>query len=339
MECLNRLTVVSELMWCDFDSTSIQLVNRVNITDPSGPFDPPARPRTQDLYPPPPPPRPTNYPPHGPPTRYRRPGRGMFFPSAWSEWSRSTSHRSTKAQPFLTLHPAGLVTFYHPRLTSLVTSRVNQTVAQHRIYEHISNEDALSMRDEVDKVLQRGWPGSGSGMDWSSLSNNMVEYWSSRIAHIQFLLTNITNTTNTIQTIWSITHSLVAPYTDTGNAQNTSSWDLFFGQKDKMGLSAFDLCSSESTGFLQGNPMMTEQEELLRSCIYTIQHRLCADLGTIFVSSSHKNSTMSDMQAWLGRINTSLEWLDWPIYARCEDVCARDVSSRSYSLTLHAFNP
>ncbi|GBE89557.1 predicted protein [Sparassis crispa] len=367
VEGIVRMNAGFEVLWCDFNSPAIQLVSHLNITPPgtppSTPWVPPAP------APGPGPDRPGREPGTGrggPGSDRRRPGGpwGQLPPlslSASNEWLRAANHRSVFPQPHVSLDYSTFVTFYHPRLHSLVPSRVGQHMRQHRIWPNVSEADAHSVIHELDEVLRRpgwrnGWP-FGTGMDWAALARDIVEEWADRIDQLHEFLGNTTaemdgghwqtsNTTQALATVRRLAYSPLNPYMDTGSAPNVSAWTLFFEMKlspssllfphrplpYRVNTTALQRCTYSSTGFLHYNPhlRMTSQEELLLISIETIQERLCTDFGTLFVESMGADDKLEleeaqvFLQNWETRIAALMDWLDWTEWMRCEEVCPRD---------------
>ncbi|KAJ6500467.1 hypothetical protein C8R45DRAFT_977819 [Mycena sanguinolenta] len=308
-------------------------------TEPTSLDDPPKRP-------------PWRGPGGGDPPR-RGPGRGGGGPWAPAisdlaltgnlEWVRAASHRAFAPQPHLTLFYADIVTYYDPHLTSLVRDRIGLPMHSHRLV-NISSQDARRVVDEVDDVLVRRAIGElGSGFDWGTTSHAIVEYWADRISHMHAYLLNASdpsaNMTAALPAIRTLAYTLVNPYMQPGLTPNASGWDLFFALPTALipntfaantNVTAFERCTSQATGFLS-DTQMTPQERLLRISVESVLTRLCNDFGVIFAQSSdlaeskslNRNPRLS-IQQWTQRIEDLMEWLDWTVWLRCEEVCPLD---------------
>ncbi|KAI0917529.1 hypothetical protein AcV7_004860 [Taiwanofungus camphoratus] len=235
IEGIVRMNSGFELMWCDFNSPSIQLVSHLNITPPGTPPG-----NTDQPFPS----VPTGPLPTGP-RRGSGPRRPWGTPSplasvSFSEWTRAAAHRGLVPQPHVILDYSTFVTFYHPRLHSLVPAREGQRMRTHRIWPNISDADAQSVVAEMEEVVARlPWRGAGSGMDWGALARGIVEGWADRIVQLREFLANATaglgdetgmNLTEALVTVRRLTYAPLNAYMDTASASsNTSAWDLFFG--------------------------------------------------------------------------------------------------------------
>lgn len=311
MVCLHKPFRSSELLWCDFNSPSIQFVSHLNITPPGttsrGPYRPPT-------WPP-------GGPPNGPGGPDRRPDRprGPHRPwpdrglsplvaSAPSEWLRAATHRSTLPQPHVSLDYSGMVSFYHPRLRSLASARAGMPMRKHRVWANISEADAMSIVHEVDDVLGR--KERGSGMNWGIVAQQVVEYWADRLLQLRTLVTEATshnsfsspvNLTEVIINIRLLAYTPLNPYMDAGSSPNASGWDIFFGSSahhildtrrplssPSLEETAFDRCIYSMAGFLSHPTTLvslTQQEMILKASVESVLRRLCSDVGTIFADS------------------------------------------------------
>ncbi|KAJ7261365.1 hypothetical protein B0H12DRAFT_1106458 [Mycena haematopus] len=277
-----RMNAGFEIIWCDFHSPSLQLVSHLNITPPGTPEKPSSWPpfpgrrlvpidlETEPTSLDDPPERPPRRGPGGGDPPRRGPGRGGGGP--WRpaisdlaltgnlEWVRAASHRAFAPQPHLTLFYSDLVTFYHPRLTSLVRDRIGRPMRSHRLV-NISSQDARRVVDEVDDVLHRRDAGElGSGFDWGTTARGIVEYWGDRISHMHAYLLNAShpsaNATASVPAIRTLAYTLVNPYMQPGITPNASGWDLFFALPTDLipnafapntNITALERCTSQAT--------------------------------------------------------------------------------------------
>ncbi|CCM03688.1 uncharacterized protein FIBRA_05832 [Fibroporia radiculosa] len=355
-----RMNAGFEVMWCDFDSPVIQLVSHLNITAPGSTptsgrdMPPPGGGRTpgKDA-----PDRPTRGRPGGsrPPFNF---GWSPLGATGFSEWLRVAAQRGTIPQPHVELDYSSFVTFYHPRLQSLVKAREGQSVRQHRIWNNISTADAQSIRDEVEETLQRPpWRRGGSGMDWGALARNVVEEWASRIIQLHEFIGNTStalreqtplNTTQAVIALRRLTYSPLNPFMDTG-APNSTAHDWVYSPgaslvdnvflfpprhplpSVSMNSSALQRCVYSATGFLH-DPRIhkTPQEVLLQTSIETVLERLCGDYAALFVESMDVDDRISSqdlsrlINLWGARVDLLMQWLDWTEWHRCTEVCPLD---------------
>ncbi|KAK7023925.1 hypothetical protein R3P38DRAFT_2954937 [Favolaschia claudopus] len=364
-----RMDAGFEIIWCDFASPTLQLVSHLNITPPGTPEMPWRRPDFpgRDLLPldmelptssentisDDPPERPRRHRPGGGEPPNQEPGRGPprrlprsdLALTGELEWVRAASRRAFSPQPHLTLFYSDMVTYYHPRLTSLARDRIGRPMHSHGLV-NISAQDAQSVVEEVADVVARraAGIGLGSGMDWGIVAGGIVEYWGDRISHMRALLVNASepgaNTTAFLLPIRTLAYTLLNPHMPTGLTPDASGWDLFFGTPPSMmapnefstpnNISAFERCTTQATGFLS-ETQMTPQERLLGLSVESVLNRLCNDFGFIFAQSSDQVAIKSTYSRtfilqWTRRVEELMQWLDWPVWLRCGEVCPLDVS-------------
>ncbi|KZP03670.1 hypothetical protein FIBSPDRAFT_844726 [Athelia psychrophila] len=365
-----RMNAGFELLWCDFTAPALEIVSHLNITVPGTPA---ARPRGpwsphrqsgSELDHPDLPQRPFPGSPGGP---RRGPwGGGTTAPLAVSsadEWIRIATHRAFSPQPRIALDYSKLVTFYHPRLTSLALGRAGNgsdiTMRMHRVLTDISDGDAASVAAELDDVLSRDDSGSGSGMDWGAAARGVVEHWALRLMQLQHGLNEAitapdANVTQVALDVRLLTYMPLSPYMALGSAPNASGSALFFGKGTGTTLraeelleleleSAFDRCMYSATGFASSRTF-TPQETLLQSSIAAVLERVCFDVGVIFSESYDASASaslhpcLSDeddsrsrdisltiaIEGWETRMNALVAWLDWTEWLRCDKACGWD---------------
>lgn len=340
---------LSELLWCNMTSSTLEVVSHLNITVPGTSASRSRKPgggRSPRPYrleydhpdlPRPPFPGGPGGPGGGGPRRRPWGGGGNRAPLAMSsadEWIRIATHRAFSPQPHITLDHSKLVTFYHPRLKSLAPGRAGNTMRMHRVWTGISDTDAAAVAAELDVVLARGESEQGSGMDWGATARDVVEHWALRLLQLQSVLNeainaSALNATQVTLDVRLLSYTPLSPYMALGSAPNASGWDLFFGENPELLESGFSRCTYSISGFLTG-PALTPQETLLQSSVEQVMQRLCFDIGSIFSESydaaSHSLNDSKAIEGWVTRMNALVAWLDWTEWLRCEEVCDLDVS-------------
>ncbi|GAW07584.1 protein [Lentinula edodes] len=303
-----------EIIWCDFESSSLKLVSSLNIT-------PPGTPEARRSFP-----FPSNVdlnklpvdelplqPPRGPgrgPGRGRRPGGGHgpwgfdMAPLARTgnlEWLRAASRYHSTVQPHLSLSYHQMVSFYHPRYRSLTTT-----------------------------------------FDWQAAAMDIVTFWADRIAQIQNLLEAVNSTSNLthiVTTVQQLSYSPLDPFIAYGEALNASGHEIVFNVRSSPMIvrgtitpntTALERCTYSATEFLtepELQILMTNSEHILKTSMETILERICNDFGILFAESTDLTDSVSYptyISAWNSRINSLMKWLEWSSWLRCEEVCDLD---------------
>ncbi|KZP03672.1 hypothetical protein FIBSPDRAFT_879247 [Athelia psychrophila] len=321
-----RMNAGFELIWCDFTSPTLEIVSHLNITvpgtpaaGPRGPWDPQKQSGSESEFdysdfPQRPFPVDPGYPGPGGPRQDSLGGATMapLAVSSAGEWLRIATNRAFSPQPQITLDHSKLVTYYHPRLTSLAPSRAGNgsdiTMRMHRVLTGISEGDAASVATELEDALSRDDSGSGSGTDWGAAARGVVEHWASRLMQLRRGLNEAitapdANVTQVALDVRLLTYMPLSPYMALGSAPNASGSALFFAKgtgatpraEEPLELeleSAFDRCTYSATGFASSRAF-TPQETLLQSSIAAVLERVCFDIGVIFSESYNGSSSAS----------------------------------------------
>ena len=82
----------------------------------------------------------------------------------------------------------GFVTFYDSTLSSLVDPRQGKDRMHHRLEKNLE-ADAARIHAELQSVLMHK-QGSGSSIDWKSISHIVVERYADRLEYLRFLLSS-----------------------------------------------------------------------------------------------------------------------------------------------------
>lgn len=318
-----------ELMWCEFD-VGLNLVSRLNITPPDTVrIDRPRLRRREEILrvaieDPPLSYRETHIDPPAPPRMPPGWRRAPLTRSSWFEWLRVASHRAFSPQPNVRLITSGLVTFYDPSFTSLLTARQKQTMHEHRVW-NISTEDAARAADQVEAVLQREGLWTSDGVQWDAITRRMVENWGDRIAQMNATLqANLANPVQAIDHICLLSYSLLNPYLDTTFLPfaNSSDPELWLPL-------TVDRCISAYTVFIPIRSL-TPEERLLKASIDTVASRLCHYAGGVLASALGAESTQALVEEIANTTSQLIDWLDWPMWTRCDENCGWNVSSLFY---------
>ncbi|KAJ3932628.1 MAG: hypothetical protein NXY57DRAFT_95523 [Lentinula lateritia] len=353
IEGIVRMNAGFEIIWCDFESSSLKLVSSLNIT-------PPGTPETRRSFP-----FPSNVdlnelpvdelplqPPRGPgrgPGRGRRPGGGHgpwgfdMAPLARTgnlEWLRAASRYHSTVQPHLSLSYHQMVSFYHPRYRSLVPSRSGKLMQEHFLWEHVSDDDVGTFLDELDSVIRADSP--GTSFDWQAAAMDIVTFWADRIAQIQNLLEAVNSTSNlthVVRTVQQLSYSPLDPFIAYGEALNASGHEIVFNVRSSPlivlgtmtpNTTALERCTYSATEFLAESKLeilMTNSEHILKTSMETILERICNDFGILFAESTDLADSVSYptyISAWNSRINSLMKWLEWSSWLRCEEICDLD---------------
>jgi hypothetical protein len=150
----------------------------------------------------------------------------------------------------------GLVTFYDPTLSSLVDARQGMDRVHHRL-EKISAADAAHVRAELHSVLTRK-QGSGSSVDWRTITRVVVERYAGRVEYLRFLLSpnaTLPSLTQLSKRSRSRAHLLVmlGPYITTVDVPPTTTTAVRIGQRELASAGGTSLCDDTDIAHSPGH--------------------------------------------------------------------------------------
>ncbi|KZO96025.1 hypothetical protein CALVIDRAFT_537611 [Calocera viscosa TUFC12733] len=230
----------------------------------------------------------------------------------------------------LRLDYAGLISFYNPKYTSLLTARRSlASRTQHRL-RNITAHDAHLFQEELLDVL------SGtrrrSGVDWGQLIAHIVERHQQRLEFLEYLVnaenlagTGAVNSSQTVRNVRQHVFTMLAPYLsrsslphpDDSSPATNASW-----------LSpAIHLCKSTYTSQIT-HDSCSPQELVLKHSIETTMGQICRTLGLIWVRAYDAESLPNEegrwalLELWKAEIRRLRNWLGWAIWIKCEPSCS-----------------
>jgi hypothetical protein len=231
---------------------------------------------------------------------------------------------------------AGLVSLYDVALApSLVPVRVGLERLDHRVLG-ISSEDISRVKKELIQVIGRSDP--GSGVDWKTLTNVIVDRYADRLELTQYLL-NFTSSDSQellqqatlVQTQLRV---MLTPYLLD---------DIIVPSADTLGLHPsqwaspiFRLCATTHTIMMINRiPLMTSSERLLLKAIEETTREICrvtTNMWAVGVMSGldilypieldEEPNFAQIMNDWRQDIQKLMSWLDWSIWIKCRPACS-----------------
>ena len=222
----------------------------------------------------------------------------------------------------------GLVTFYDPMLSSLVEARQGKDRLHHRL-EGISAADTARVHAELRSVLTRkqGSNGSGSGVDWGSITRVVVERYADRLEYLRFLLSpNATFTDAAEQAFTARAHLLVmlGPYittvdVPTASVSTNASWLAPVVHR----------CATTQTSHIPLG-MLTPQEVRIHAAVESTLREICRRLALVWVGffdveEADEVKAAEVIGVGHRHIDELMNWLDWSLWVRCEPACGLGV--------------
>jgi hypothetical protein len=245
-------------------------------------------------------------------------------------------HNRYPGESRIVLDLAGLVSLYDVALApSLVPVREGLERLDHRVLG-ISSEDISRVKKELIQVIGRSDP--GSGVDWKTLTNVIVDRYADRLELTQYLL-NFTSSDSQellqqatlVQTQLRV---MLTPYLLD---------DIIVPSADTLGLHPsqwaspiFRLCATTHTIMMINRiPLMTSSERLLLKAIEETTREICrvtTNMWAVGVMSGldilypieldEEPDFAQIMNDWRQDIQKLMSWLDWSIWIKCRPACS-----------------
>ncbi|KII89777.1 hypothetical protein PLICRDRAFT_174614 [Plicaturopsis crispa FD-325 SS-3] len=347
-----RMNAGFELLWCDFDE-GLELISHINITDPYSNFTRSTSHEgcSNDAYTP----DACDLAPDLCNAEWPLPVTGPFASlGKWERQRAATWHYNApgelRVQPDLT----GLISFYDPAVTSLVSQRALPRHRQRLL--GISPGDVEYIRIRLREVLMRKrverWrTGGGSGIEWTHMVHSVLQRYGDRLAELRYVLNSTAMPNCAVDTAVrarSVMYPLVMPYLDLATYPDSGS-----NKTDWLDLGKFRCRSAFTSGIRRRSDVLTHSEVLILNSIEGVLERICATLVPSFgevlelnlpagpsksyhvashlpAGCSHDARAEKDalraIERWRADIGSLMDWLGWTTWIRCERSCAWDVS-------------
>jgi hypothetical protein len=316
------MTRHSEIMICDFDA-GMELVTESEII-PHDFIKARPRPDLPHRTPTPPPSVPLELPPGW---------RG----SARSDWSGSFEalnsgmwHNRPPGETRVKIDYSRVVSFFDTALSSLMDARVGKSKDQLRL-DKISEADSKYVQDQLIDVFTRD--GQGSGIDWGSITQVIVDRYGKRLELLRHILENPEskrNVTERVAEARSQVLIMLTPYMLTSAIPPNPT-----GPVDRSWIDpVVKHCASTHTAWAP-EALLTPQEKVIKGAVEEVLSQICSVLGDIWVDAFDSEKTGTKeleqfLEKWQSDITGLMDWLEWSIWLKCDPPCGPEVSSRPF---------
>ena len=318
-------------MICDFTS-GMELVSELEvIPNDMGPVHPHSEfisPFHRALPPQPPPHRPTPQIPPG----WRGSTRSAAS-VAFETLNSGMRHNLSPGETRIKIDYSRVVSFFDPALSSLVEARTSKTREEFRLDE-ISEIDTKYIRDQLTDIFTRD--GQGSGIDWGSITQVIVDRYGKRLELLQHILQSPEperNVTERVAESRSQVLIMLTPYMFTSAIPPNPT-----GPVNRSWINpVVKQCASTHTAWAP-EALLTPQEKLIKGAVEEVLSQICDVLGDIWVDAfDSEKAGIEDLERfllkWESDITDLINWLDWSIWLKCNPACGPEVSSRLILLT------
>jgi len=220
-----------------------------------------------------------------------------------------------------------VVSFFDPALSSLVEARSGKTKEEFRLHE-ISESDTKYIKDQLTDMFSRD--GQGSGIDWGSLTQVIVDRYGKRLELLRHVLRNPESKRNvTEQVAESRSQALImlTPYMLASVIPLNPAGPIDRSWIDPV----VKHCASTHTAWAP-EALLTPQEKLIKGAVEEVLSQICSVLGDIWVDAfDSEGAGLKDLERfvkkWESDITELMDWLDWSIWFKCDPTCGPEVSS------------
>ena len=222
-----------------------------------------------------------------------------------------------------------VVSFFDPALSSLVEARAGKPREQFRL-DQISEADSKYVRGQLTDMFAR--EGQGSGIDWGSLTQVVVNRYGERLELLRRILQNPEsdrNVTEQVAEARSQVLVMLTPYMFVSAIPPNPT-----GPVDRSWIDpVVKYCASTHTTWAP-ETLLTLQEKVIKGAIEGVLSQICTVLGDIWVGAfDSEGASVQELEElllkWESDITELMDWLEWPIWLKCGPGCGPEVCSRS----------
>ena len=242
-------------------------------------------------------------------------------------------HNRSPGETRVKIDYSRVISFFDPILSSLTEARIGKSRDEFRL-DAISETDSGYIQEQLEDVFTRG--GQGSGIDWGSITQVIVDRYGKRLELLRYILQNPESkwdVTEQVAGVRSQTLIMLTPYMLVSAIPPNPT-----GPVDPSWVSpVVDHCASTHTAWAPRS-LLTPQENTIKAAVEEVLSRICGVLGGIWVDAfDSEKAGVRDLERilekWRSDVTQLMAWLDWPIWLKCEPACAPEVWFRLVLLT------
>lgn len=307
----------SEIMACNFDA-GMELVSESQIIPYLEPID---------LFYRDPPPQP---PPHRPIPELPQGWRGSppsRISISFEALNSGMWHNRPPGETRVKVDYSRVISFFDPALSSLSKARIGKSREEFRL-DAISDTDSKYIREQLDDIFTRS--GQGSGIDWGSIIQVIVDRYGGRLELLRHILQNSgskRNITEQVAEARSQILIMLTPYMLVSAIPPTP-----IGPVDPSWINpVVEHCASTHTAWAP-KTLLTPQENTIKVAVEEVLSRICSVLGGIWVDAFDSETIGARdlerfLKRWRSDITQLTDWLDWQTWLKCEPACGPEVCS------------
>jgi len=230
-------------------------------------------------------------------------------------------HNLSPGETRIKIDYSRVVSFFDPALSSLVEARAGKAREEFRLDE-ISEVDAEYVLGQLADIFTRD--GQGSGIDWGSIIQVIVNRYGKRLELLRHVLQNPEskrNVTEQVAESRSQVLIMLTPYMLTSAIPPNPT-----GSVDRSWIKpVVEHCASTHTAWAP-ETLLTPQEKLIKGAIGDVLSQICSVLGDIWVDAfDSETADIKDLGRfllkWQSDVNGLMDWLGWSIWLKCNPAC------------------
>ena len=236
-------------------------------------------------------------------------------------------HNRSPGETRIKIDYSRVISFFDPALTSLVEARAGKSREDFRLDE-ISKADTKYVLDQLTDIFTRD--GQGSGIDWGSITQVIVDRYGGRLELLQHILQNPgskRNVTEQVAEARSQVLIMLTPYMLTSAIPPNPT-----GPVDRSWIDpVVKQCASTHTAWAS-ETLLTPQEKVIKRAVEEVLSQICGVLGDIWLDAfDSEEAGVKELERFLGKwksdISELMDWLDWSVWLKCNPACGPEVSS------------
>ncbi|KAF9653761.1 hypothetical protein BDM02DRAFT_3086829 [Thelephora ganbajun] len=214
-----------------------------------------------------------------------------------------------------------ILSFFDPALSSLVRARAGKSKEEFRLDE-ISEADSKYTRDKLDDIFTRD--GQGSGIDWGSITQVVVDRYGKRLELLQHILQNPESNRNVTEQVAEARSQvliMLTPYMLVSAIPPNLTGPVNRSWIDPV----VKHCASTHIAWTP-ETLLTPQEKSIKAAVEEVLSQICGVLGDIWVDAfDSENSNVKELERFLTKwqldITQLMDWLDWSVWLKCKPAC------------------
>ena len=235
-------------------------------------------------------------------------------------------HNRSPGETRIKIDYSRVVSFFDPALTSLVEARAGKSREDFRLDE-ISKADTKYVLDQLTDIFTRD--GQGSGIDWGSITQVIVDRYGGRLELLQHILQNPEskrNVTEQVAEARSQVLIMLTPYMLASAIPPNPT-----GPVDRSWIDpVVKHCASTHTAWAS-ETLLTPQEKVIKRAVEEVLSQICGVLGDIWLDAFDSEQAGVEelerfLRKWQSDISELMDWLDWSIWLKCNPTCGPEVS-------------